>query len=172
MARFDYLRNLALRVIFHVVSPKTLLAVFTVNLPIFHQSIRLIWAYSYILTNKETYSGFPGHTMRESPSLANGVRFRSLSFRSSWVQIPSPAPVFHTGRQARRGYTQFRVNPPQESGLTTLPCLSRHESFSTQRRRSSPGKPARSARIRPVFFFVFRHDGNPGVKPPHQGVGT
>jgi len=29
--------------------------------------------------------------MRESPSLVNGVRFRSLSSRSSWVQIPPPA---------------------------------------------------------------------------------
>ena len=29
--------------------------------------------------------------MRESPSLVNGVRFRSLSLRSSWVRIPPPA---------------------------------------------------------------------------------
>ena len=30
--------------------------------------------------------------MRESPSPVKGVRFRSLSLRSSWVRIPSPAP--------------------------------------------------------------------------------
>ena len=41
--------------------------------------------------NKETYARFQIFSMRESPSLVNGVRFRSLSFRSSWVQIPSPA---------------------------------------------------------------------------------
>ena len=33
----------------------------------------------------------PDVIVRESPSLVNGVRFRSLSLRSSWVQIPSPA---------------------------------------------------------------------------------
>ena len=31
--------------------------------------------------------------MRESPSPVNGVRFRSLSPRSSWVRIPPPAPL-------------------------------------------------------------------------------
>ena len=30
-------------------------------------------------------------SMRESPSLVNGVRLRLLSLRGSWVQIPSPA---------------------------------------------------------------------------------
>ena len=39
--------------------------------------------------------------VRESPSPVKGVRFRSLSLRSSWVQIPSPAPFPLSFRPAR-----------------------------------------------------------------------
>ena len=39
--------------------------------------------------------------VRESPSPVKGVRFRSLSLRSSWVQIPSPAPFLSSLRPAR-----------------------------------------------------------------------
>ena len=50
-----------------------------------------------------TYFRFADFVMRESPSLVKGVRFRSLSFRSSWVQIPSPAPydIFRFGILAK-----------------------------------------------------------------------
>ena len=47
---------------------------------------------------KEYYFGPAAAPMRESPSPAKGVRFRSLSLRSSWVQIPSPAPFRLAGQ--------------------------------------------------------------------------
>ena len=50
-----------------------------------------ILGYFVFTHEKETYSMFFPFLLRESPSLANGVRFRSLSSRSSWVQIPLPA---------------------------------------------------------------------------------
>ena len=40
---------------------------------------------------KDTYAGVLIFTLRGSPSLVNGVRLRTLSLRSSWVQIPPPA---------------------------------------------------------------------------------
>ena len=55
-----------------------------------------ILGYFVFTHEKETYSVFFLFLLRESPSLANGVRFRSLSPRSSWVQIPLPAFYYNS----------------------------------------------------------------------------
>ena len=70
---------------------------------------------------KETYSMFFLFFLRESPSLANGVRFRSLSPRSSWVQIPLPALFFYNSKTffRKRSLTIF----PEAFPLTSFMAI-------------------------------------------------
>nr|AIE97796.1 hypothetical protein [uncultured marine thaumarchaeote KM3_03_B05] len=69
---------------------------------------------------KETYSMFFSFLLRESPSLVNGVRFRSLSPRSSWVQIPLPAFYYNSETfLCRRSLTIF----PEAFPLTSFMAI-------------------------------------------------
>ncbi len=92
MTCFHQLTDFIFCVKFYVVSSKNFFAIITIYFAKFHFSnIYLFVSLTLKQYNKETYSRFQNSRLRESPSLVNGVRFRSLSSRSSWVQIPPPA---------------------------------------------------------------------------------
>ncbi len=81
------------------------------------------WNHDAAEYSKEYYFGPAAAPVRESPSPAKGVRFRSLSLRSSWVQIPSPAPFRTAGQTCpKASHRLYRQTHTARTDTLAPPC--------------------------------------------------